>query len=60
MERFVHGGNIYEDTPADGWLDFSANINPLGLPASAQRAMLRISAMSSTIRILRHAGCALP
>lgn len=39
MERFVHGGNIYEDTPADGWLDFSANINPLGLPASAQRAI---------------------
>ena len=36
MKRFVHGGNIYEDIPADGWLDFSANINPLGLPASAR------------------------
>lgn len=39
MKRFVHGGNIYEDTPAGGWLDFSANINPLGLPASAREAI---------------------
>lgn len=39
MKRFVHGGNIYEDTPAGGWLDFSANINPLGLPFSARQAM---------------------
>lgn len=39
MKRFVHGGNIYEDIPADGWLDFSANINPLGLPASAREAI---------------------
>lgn len=32
MERFEHGGNIYAEAPAGGrWLDFSANINPLGL-----------------------------
>lgn len=38
--RFVHGGNIYE-TAADGepWLDFSANINPLGLSARARAAL---------------------
>lgn len=41
-ERFVHGGNIYEPA-ADGeaWLDFSANINPLGMSARAREALLR-------------------
>ena len=39
-QRFVHGGNIYEANPARGeWLDFSANINPLGLSASVRRAI---------------------
>lgn len=38
MERFEHGGNIYGEAPHGGkWLDFSANINPLGLaPEAAQ------------------------
>ncbi|SHK45763.1 L-threonine O-3-phosphate decarboxylase [Selenomonas ruminantium] len=38
MEKFEHGGNIYAEAPAGGrWLDFSANINPLGLaPEVAQ------------------------
>ena len=32
MEKFEHGGNIYSRAPHGGkWLDFSANINPLGL-----------------------------
>jgi threonine-phosphate decarboxylase len=31
MDPFEHGGNVYADAPAAGWLDFSANINPLGL-----------------------------
>lgn len=31
IKRFEHGGNVYADTPSSGWLDFSANINPLGL-----------------------------
>ena len=39
--RFDHGGNIYaprsEDAPP--WLDFSANINPLGLAASVRKAI---------------------
>ena len=38
-ERFEHGGNIY--IPIDGgkWLDFSANINPLGLSDSVRAAI---------------------
>ena len=32
MERYEHGGKIYDsDGLAGDWLDFSANINPLGL-----------------------------
>lgn len=32
MERYEHGGQIYDLTgKAGAWLDFSANINPLGL-----------------------------
>lgn len=32
MERYEHGGQIYDATGKTGdWLDFSANINPLGL-----------------------------
>ena len=32
MERYEHGGQIYDsDGRTGGWLDFSANINPLGL-----------------------------
>ena len=42
-KRFVHGGNVYEPSAAgsDGgkWLDFSANINPLGLSASVKDAI---------------------
>ena len=32
MERYEHGGQVYDATgKLDDWLDFSANINPLGL-----------------------------
>ena len=32
LKKFEHGGNIYKKCPGQGqWLDFSANINPLGL-----------------------------
>lgn len=32
MERYEHGGQVYDSTGKAGdWLDFSANINPLGL-----------------------------
>lgn len=33
MKRFEHGGNVYA---YDGCVDFSANVNPLGMPQVAQ------------------------
>lgn len=40
MEKFVHGGDIYSaNSPLGYWLDFSANINPLGMPGSVQQAL---------------------
>lgn len=40
MEKFEHGGNIYETAPAGGrWLDFSANINPLGLAPEVKQVI---------------------
>ena len=40
MNRFVHGGNIYEASPVgDKWLDFSANVNPIGLCAAVKNAI---------------------
>ena len=39
-ERFVHGGNIYRDASVTGrWLDFSANINPLGMAEGVRQAI---------------------
>lgn len=42
MNRYTHGGNLYKaarETGGDAFLDFSANINPLGLPDSVARAL---------------------
>ena len=40
MEKFEHGGNIYRKAPHGGtWLDFSANINPLGLAPEVSAAI---------------------
>jgi len=41
-----HGGNLRKASedygmPADGWLDFSANINPLGLAESVRKSILQ-------------------
>ena len=36
MERFEHGGNVYAHP---GCVDFSANLNPLGMPTSAREAL---------------------
>lgn len=40
IQRFEHGGNIYQ-APPEGktWIDFSANINPLGLSPAVKEAM---------------------
>ncbi|MBQ9005800.1 MAG: aminotransferase class I/II-fold pyridoxal phosphate-dependent enzyme [Atopobiaceae bacterium] len=37
MRRFEHGGDIYTHP---GVLDFSANINPMGMPDAAKRALV--------------------
>ena len=38
--RFAHGGNVYDAKPGGGeWLDFSANINPLGLSPKVRQAI---------------------
>ena len=40
MERYEHGGQIYDAAgKAGAWLDFSANINPLGLSEKILRAL---------------------
>lgn len=42
MNRYTHGGNLYKaarETGGDAFLDFSANINPLGLPDSVAQAL---------------------
>ena len=41
MKKFEHGGNIYaEKSPTGKWLDFSANINPLGLSTLVRKAII--------------------
>lgn len=40
MERYEHGGQIYDAAGNAGdWLDFSANINPLGLSNKILRTL---------------------
>lgn len=42
MYRYVHGGDIYSDPSLKNnkdMLDYSANINPLGIPAGARHAL---------------------
>ena len=41
MQKFEHGGRIYDAAGKAGdWLDFSANINPLGLSEKVRAALL--------------------
>ena len=39
MQRFSHGGNVYEAGQLGTWLDFSANINPLGMSARVKQVI---------------------
>lgn len=42
MEKYTHGGNIYQEVSPQGkWLDFSANINALGLSASVRECLVQ-------------------
>lgn len=38
MRRYEHGGNIYENAKIE--LDFSVNVNPLGMPEGAKQAIV--------------------
>ena len=41
MEKFQHGGQIYDEFGNSGdWLDFSANINPLGLSEKISQTLI--------------------
>ena len=41
MKKFEHGGQIYNSSGAAGdWLDFSANINPLGISEKIRAAII--------------------
>lgn len=38
---FVHGGDIYSPAPVGKpWVDFSANINPMGMPVPVKQALV--------------------
>ena len=41
MEKFAHGGNIYDRPPTGDWLDFSANLRPGGPPDWVREALSR-------------------
>lgn len=42
MEKFQHGGQIYDELGNSGdWLDFSANINPLGLSEKISQTLIK-------------------
>lgn len=42
MKKFEHGGQIYDsDGKAGDWLDFSANINPLGVSEKIRSAIIK-------------------
>ena len=41
MKTFEHGGNIYNaDGQTENWLDFSANINPIGLSETVKTTII--------------------
>jgi len=71
MKRFAHGGNVFQvarelGLPPSEILDFSASINPLGMPAGVRQAALEaldqavhypeIDAASLTVALSAHLG----
>lgn len=38
--NYAHGGDVHAPSPTGSWLDFSANINPLGLAPAVKQAVL--------------------
>ena len=53
MQREIHGGNVYG---REVRLDFSVNINPLGMPQGVRQAITRHG--TKRIRILNVRICA--
>ncbi|MCC8168814.1 MAG: aminotransferase class I/II-fold pyridoxal phosphate-dependent enzyme [Oscillospiraceae bacterium] len=53
MKRFEHGGDIYRN---DVRLDFSANINPFGMPAGVRAAIIE---NADRLSVYPDAECAL-
>ena len=41
MYTYVHGGDIYTASGKKNLADYSANINPLGLPQSVKKAIVK-------------------
>ena len=39
MKQYEHGGNVYQPSPTGAWLDFSANINPMGLMPEVRQTL---------------------
>jgi len=46
MAELIHGGDVYSEENA-GAVDFSANINPLGLPQSVKKAVIEAAGTCS-------------
>ena len=41
MYTYVHGGDVYTASGKKNLADYSANINPLGLPQSVKKAIVK-------------------
>lgn len=41
MYTYVHGGDVYTASGKNSIVDYSANINPLGLPQSVKKAIVK-------------------
>ena len=41
MYTYVHGGDVYTASGKNNIVDYSANINPLGLPQSVKKAIVK-------------------
>ena len=54
MEKQIHGGNIYDKEVS---LDFSVNINPLGMPDGVQDAILDNMSGYETYPDIRYTAC---
>ena len=52
MYTYVHGGDVYTASGKKNLADYSANINPLGLPQSVKKAIVKSIAGCADYRSL--------